>query len=247
MSFRTAAHPTSLRRSSLGWLSALLIALLPATTNAGKIEGITFALDSKNIYVPLDEAAKSLGWSKSVKIEKNKVQVREHSFASKSIRTFTNGSPLISLKQLKTAGAPVTSNKEKTEHQVGDGGRSFTVTIGAKRAEINLKEQKLRAWQGTRQVLETRISSGKGGRTPSGKYTAGPYKARKHYSSRYNRAYMPYSVQVTGHIFIHGYKSVPKYPASHGCIRLPYLSDGNPARFFYEWVNKGTPIEIKRK
>lgn len=239
--------PIARCRSTLAHLSALALAFLPAAVTADKIEGITFALDSKNIYVPLDEAAQSLGWSKSIKIEKSKVQVREHSFASKSIRTFTNGSPLISLKQLEKAGAPVTSNKEKTEHKVGDGGRSFMVTIGSKRAEINLKDQKLRAWQGTRQVLESRISSGKGGRTPSGKYTAGPYKARKHYSSRYNRAYMPYSVQVTGHIFIHGYKSVPTYPASHGCIRLPYLSDGNPARFFYEWVNKGTPIEIKRK
>mgnify|MGYP002527910575 CR=1 FL=1 len=60
-------------------------------------------------------------------------------------------------------------------------------------------------------------------------------------------SYMPYSVQVTGHIFIHGYKSVPKYPASHGCVRVPYLTDGNPARFFYEWINKGTPIKIVRK
>jgi lipoprotein-anchoring transpeptidase ErfK/SrfK len=40
---------------------------------------------------------------------------------------------------------------------------------------------------------------------------------------------------------------VPKYPASHGCIRLPYLTDENPARFFYEWIDKGTPITIIKK
>ena len=40
--------------------------------------------------------------------------------------------------------------------------------------------------------------------------------------------------------------SVPKYPASHGCIRVP-LTEGNPAKLFYEWVSKGTPIEIVKK
>jgi hypothetical protein len=50
-------------------------------------------------------------------------------------------------------------------------------------------------------------------------------------------------VQVNGHVFIHGFTSVPGYPASHGCVRVP-LTGGNPARFFYEWVDAGTPVEI---
>nr|NIP95410.1 L,D-transpeptidase family protein [Akkermansiaceae bacterium] len=87
---------------------------------------------------------------------------------------------------------------------------------------------------------------GRRGSTPTGSFRAGPYKARRHYSSRYDNAPMPWSVQVTGHIFIHGFTSVPRYPASHGCIRLP-LDGGNPARFFYEWIDKGTPIRVIRK
>jgi lipoprotein-anchoring transpeptidase ErfK/SrfK len=64
-----------------------------------------------------------------------------------------------------------------------------------------------------------------------------------HYSRLYHHAPMPYSVEVSGNIFIHGYSDVPSYPASHGCIRLP-LGRANPAKRFYDWVEEGTPIEI---
>jgi lipoprotein-anchoring transpeptidase ErfK/SrfK len=54
---------------------------------------------------------------------------------------------------------------------------------------------------------------------------------------------MPWSVQVNGNYFIHGFTSVPDRPASHGCIRLPLTGD-NPAKRFFDWVAPGTPIEI---
>jgi lipoprotein-anchoring transpeptidase ErfK/SrfK len=114
---------------------------------------------------------------------------------------------------------------------------------GPKRVEIDLTNQRLRAYEGNRLVMESRISSGRGRSTPPGRYTAGPYKAANHYSSLYNNAHMPWSVQVTGHYFIHGFSSVPDYPASHGCIRLP-ITGNNPARRFFEWVDVGTPIHI---
>lgn len=66
-----------------------------------------------------------------------------------------------------------------------------------------------------------------------------------HYSSLYHNAPMPWSVQIYGHVFIHGFTSVPNYPASHGCIRLP-LNEGNPARFFYEWIDNGSPVSVVR-
>jgi lipoprotein-anchoring transpeptidase ErfK/SrfK len=81
-----------------------------------------------------------------------------------------------------------------------------------------------------------------GRRTPSGKFTAG-VKLRMHYSRLYDNAPMPYSVQVNGNYFIHGFTSVPDRPASHGCIRVP-LTGENPAKLFFEWVEPGTPIEI---
>lgn len=94
-------------------------------------------------------------------------------------------------------------------------------------------------------VLSSRISSGRRGSTPSGSFTAGPYKARMHYSSLYQNAPMPCSVQIHRHVFIDGFTSVTDYPASHGCIRLP-LTDGNPAKFFYDWTDVGTPVRVSR-
>lgn len=127
------------------------------------------------------------------------------------------------------------SNQIEKENRRGFG--------GPKRVEINLTEQKLRAYEGNRLVMQTHISSGRGGATPTGSFTAGPYKAQNHYSSLYHGAHMPWSVQVNGHIFIHGFSSVPNYPASHGCIRVP-ITGTNPARRFYNWVDVGTPIRI---
>ena len=112
----------------------------------------------------------------------------------------------------------------------------------AKRVEINLTEQRLRAYEGRRLVLNTNISSGRNRATPTGRFKAG-YKDADHYSSLYHNAPMPWSVQVSGNIFIHGFTSVPDYPASHGCIRLP-LTGRNPAKRFFEWVEAGTPIAI---
>lgn len=114
---------------------------------------------------------------------------------------------------------------------------------GPKRVEINLTEQTLRAYEGRRLVMQSRISSGRGRITPTGSFTAGPYMAENHYSSLFNNAHMPWSVQVQGNIFIHGFAEVPDYPASKGCIRLP-ISGNNPARRFYQWVEVGTPIRI---
>lgn len=112
-----------------------------------------------------------------------------------------------------------------------------------KHVVIDKTTQTLRAYEGDRLVLETRVSTGKWDRsTPNGQFTVG-VKDRMHYSKLYQNAPMPYSVQVNGNVFVHGFSSVPRFPASHGCIRVP-LDNGNPAKQFFEWVDPGTPIEI---
>jgi len=116
-------------------------------------------------------------------------------------------------------------------------------TPPAKRVEIDKTTQTLRAYEGDRLVFQSRISTGKWDKsTPNGHFAAGG-KERMHYSRLFKNAPMPYSVEVTGDVFIHGFSSVPRQPASHGCIRLPLAGD-NPAKRFYEWVEYGTPIEI---
>lgn len=114
-----------------------------------------------------------------------------------------------------------------------------------KRVVIDLTKQQLRAYEGNRVVLRTHISSGRTGNTPTGNFRAGPYKSEKHFSSLYHNAPMPWSVQITGHYFIHGYTDVPRYPASKGCVRVP-LTGRNPAKRLYKWIDVGTPIRIYR-
>jgi len=116
----------------------------------------------------------------------------------------------------------------------------------AKRVEVDKVRQILRAYEGEHLVMESRISTGKWDKaTPNGQFTAGD-KERMHYSKLFQNAPMPYSVQVVGDVFIHGFTSVPRHPASHGCIRLP-LDGDNPAKRFYDWIEPGTPIEVSGK
>ena len=116
-------------------------------------------------------------------------------------------------------------------------------TAGAKRVEIDKTRQVLRAYEGSQLVLESRISTGKWDKsTPNGQFTAGD-KFRMHYSRLYHNAAMPFSVQVIGNVFIHGFTEIPARPASHGCIRLP-LDGENPAKRFFDWVEPGTPIDV---
>lgn len=196
------------------------------------VQGITFAEERGEIYIPLDEAARRLNLRISYPIHRQ------------TSRKLADGTPLVSLKELTEKGVKVVCAESGKFARASRFIRSFDIMVGAKYAEINLTEQRLRAWQGKRLVLEARISSGRRGhRTPKGDFHAGPYKARMHHSTLYDNAPMPWTVQVNGNIFIHGFSSVPTYPASHGCIRLP-LNEGNPAKFFYDWVNVGTPISI---
>jgi hypothetical protein len=56
----------------------------------------------------------------------------------------------------------------------------------------------------------------------------------------YNSSGMYYSVYYNGGEAIHGYKSVPPYNASHGCIRNPIPN----SKFIYDWVRIGMPIYV---
>ena len=232
------------------WYLAPLLAVVLQGSATGEqapvIEAITFALAPGEVYVPVEEARKALDWKATRDAKGQLTKLNGTAVPRGALRSLIDGGELIRIAHLEQAGAPVMRDPSGKTANVGSATRYFTAVVSPKRAEVNLATQRLRAWQGERLVLESRVSSGRRGSTPAGDFRAGPYKARRHYSSRYNNAPMPWSVQVNGHIFIHGFTSVPKYPASHGCIRLP-LNEGNPARFFYEWIDKGTPIRIIRK
>lgn len=230
-------------------LALLLILALPGPllhARNAPVEGITFAAEPGAIYVPLEEAAKHLRWSVRHDRKGGFIHLNNHTLRTPKLRHFTDGTVLVKLADLKPMGAAVTKDAEAKLANVGNSRRYFTVHIASKRVEINLADQQLQAWQGKRLVLTSRISSGRNGSTPTGRFRAGPYKEEVHYSTRYRNARMPWSVQITGNIFVHGFKAVPRTPASHGCVRLP-LDEGNPAKFFFDWVDRGTPVEIKKR
>ncbi len=81
------------------------------------------------------------------------------------------------------------------------------------------------------------ISSGKNG-TPAKKFVI-QSKEQDHFSTKYDNAWMPYSLRLYGNYFLHG-GILPSYAASHGCVRLIYEN----AVFVYEWAKVGTPGEV---
>ena len=123
-------------------------------------------------------------------------------------------------------------------------GRPYEVVIPEKLVEVSVSRQTLRGWQGSHLVIKTNCSTGMPGHaTPMGKFKTGPQKAPMKYSSLYESAPMPWSVEVVGDIFCHGSNSVPRHPASHGCIRMP-LTGKNAARYFYKWVDLNVRYNI---
>ena len=51
---------------------------------------------------------------------------------------------------------------------------------------------------------------------------------------------MVHSSYFIGGYAIHGYKSVPTHPASHGCLRVPIPN----ARFIFRWIRNGERIDV---
>lgn len=54
---------------------------------------------------------------------------------------------------------------------------------------------------------------------------------------------MVHSVYFIRGYAVHGYKSVPTRPASHGCLRMP-IPD---ARSIYDWMRMGTRVDVYRR
>lgn len=87
---------------------------------------------------------------------------------------------------------------------------------------ISLNQQRLKVFDSRGLVGQTSISSGRRGyETPTGIFTI-LQKNRRHYSNLYYGAAMPNMQRLTwSGVALHA-GHLPGYPASHGCIRLPY-------------------------
>jgi hypothetical protein len=87
---------------------------------------------------------------------------------------------------------------------------------------VSLPEQRVHVYRSGVLIAVATCSTGRQGhRTPTGVFTI-LQKDKDHVSSTYKGAAMPYMERLTwSGIALHA-GNLPGYPASHGCIRLPY-------------------------
>lgn len=87
---------------------------------------------------------------------------------------------------------------------------------------VSLPEQRAYVYRNGVRIGVASVSTGKAGfETPTGVFTV-LQKHREHYSNLYDDAPMPFMQRLTWDgVAMHAGR-IPGYPASHGCVRLPY-------------------------
>ena len=118
----------------------------------------------------------------------------------------------------QTSWAQSSDNQEEEEY--GEGLEPFSAD-GPIMAVISTGSQQIRVWDRNGLVAEARVSTGrKGYDTPEGMFSIIQRKV-EHYSNLYDDAEMPFMQRITwSGVALHE-GQVPRYRASHGCIRLP--------------------------
>ena len=109
---------------------------------------------------------------------------------------------------------------------------------------VSRKDQRLRVFRGLEEIATSRVSTGKRGHsTPTGIFSI-LEKRKRHFSNIYNNAPMPYMQRLTwSGIALHQSNSVPNYPASHGCVRLP----GGFAKKLFGMTERGAHVVIANR
>lgn len=112
----------------------------------------------------------------------------------------------------------------------GRGGFRLKWPEGGKHIEVDLSRQVMVLARGGKPRHIFHISSG----APATPTVRGKYATyRKEYGM--NSKGMLHSVYFHRGYATHGYRSVPTYPASHGCVRNPFPD----SKFIYDWIDFG--------
>ncbi len=111
---------------------------------------------------------------------------------------------------------------------------------GAVAVVVSIPEQRVHVYRnGVRIGVSTCSTGRKGHATPTGVFTV-LQKDKHHHSSTYNNAPMPNMNRLTwSGIALHAGK-LPGYPASHGCVRLPFKF----SQKLFGVTHIGTPVII---
>ncbi len=109
-----------------------------------------------------------------------------------------------------------------------------------KRVELLLDRQLALEVEDNRVARVFHVSSGSGGRTPTGSFRV-YRKERMSWSVPFS-VWMPWASYFVGGIAFHAYGYVPAYPASHGCVRMM----PRDAPLMYAFATHGTPVDVLR-
>jgi hypothetical protein len=134
----------------------------------------------------------------------------------------------------KLHGLPRTGRVDLSFWRKLGSSRVPTPRYGGDHVEVSKERQVLFIVRGGQVKLIVPVSTGATGNTPLGLW---------HVYSKvpgYNAKEMYYSSFFIGAFAIHGYHSVPPYPASHGCVRMPLWV----AQRVYSLIAYGTPVYI---
>ncbi|WP_165220277.1 L,D-transpeptidase family protein [Affinirhizobium pseudoryzae] len=106
---------------------------------------------------------------------------------------------------------------------------------------VSKDSQSLAVYDGGTVVATSKVSTGKQGHdTPTGIFSV-LEKRKYHESNIYSNAPMPWMQRLTwSGIALHESNSVPNYPASHGCVRLPAAF----AKSLYQMTARGVHVII---
>ena len=107
-------------------------------------------------------------------------------------------------------------------------------------ALVSIPQQTIHVYRNGILIGRSTVSTGSQGHaTPSGVFQI-LEKKKEHYSKKYNNAPMPNMQRLTwSGICMHS-GNLPGYPASHGCIRMPY----DFSKLFFDATEKGGTVVI---
>jgi peptidoglycan hydrolase-like protein with peptidoglycan-binding domain len=120
------------------------------------------------------------------------------------------------------AAAPADAKKRNPDKAKPDNGIADLDTSEPMVLVVSLKQQKLDIYRGTTLVTTSQVSTGMPGHATKAGIFSILEKQRFHHSNIYSGAPMPWMNRITWSGTALHAGVVPGYPASHGCIRLPF-------------------------
>ena len=112
--------------------------------------------------------------------------------------------------------------------------------------QVDLKRQRLIAWEGDIPVYAVLISTGKASTpTPTGNFAVQTrLRVTRMQGEDYDVSNVPYTMYFYGGYAIHGAYWHHRFgtPVSHGCVNVAV----NHARWLYNWASVGTPVLVHR-